>query len=30
MTFIISAGLVAGSELIGTLLGVLTMRRWFH
>jgi len=27
MTFIVSAGLVAGSELIGTLLGVIAVRR---
>lgn len=26
--FIVSAGLVAGSELIGTLLGLLAIRRW--
>lgn len=30
MTFIVSAGLVAGSELIGMLLGVLALRRWFN
>lgn len=30
MTFIVSAGLVTGSELIGTVLGVLAVRRWFH
>lgn len=30
MTFIVSAGLVCGSELIGTLLGVLTLRRWYR
>lgn len=27
-TFIVSAGLVTGSELIGTVLGVLAIRRW--
>lgn len=28
MTFIVSAGLVTGSELIGTLLGWVAVRRW--
>lgn len=30
MTFIVSAGLVAGSELIGTLLGLVAMRSWYR
>lgn len=30
MTFIVSAGFVAGSELIGSLLGALALRRWFR